>query len=74
MSEKEQFSFSLIQDWNEIDLDRQDGGMALIYNIEDETIPEIFIRLQSWDETKKHNIFKDCFAGRKIKVTIETLD
>lgn len=71
---KEQFSFSFEQDWSEIDLDKQDGGMALIYHIEEESVPEIFVKLQSWDETKKHEIFNKCFSGRKIKVTIETTD
>ena len=33
----------------------------------------MFIRIQSWDENKKHKEFKT-FMGRKVKITIETID
>lgn len=70
----EHFIFEFTQDWSQIDLDKEDGGMALIYSLTPEDIPDIFVRLQSWDEEKKHSIFNECFLGRKIKVTIETVD
>ena len=74
MSDKEQFILEFEQDWEDIDLDIEDGGMALIYHIESSNIPDVFIRFQSWDDDKKHKIFNECFRGRKIKVTIETTD
>lgn len=68
------YKFTFEQPWEEIDLDTEDQGMALIYNIENNYIPELFIKIQSWDENKKHKIFNESIRGRKLKVTIETLD
>jgi hypothetical protein len=58
------------------DVANEDGGMALISepfagpNAEDNGM---FVKIQSWDEECKHDDFKK-FQGRKIKVTIETID
>jgi hypothetical protein len=34
---------------------------------------DLFLRLQSWDESKRHHQFNE-FIGRRVKVTIETID
>lgn len=58
---------------NPAHIDIDDNGQAKIFtceNSEDEN--RMFIRIQSWDETKKHEEFNK-FVGRKIKITIETV-
>lgn len=58
-----------------VDLHKEDGGMALIAeNIEHNPgAPNgMFVRLQSWDETKQHTVLWD-FAGRKVRVTVEVI-
>lgn len=74
MTEKQGYVFSFEQDWSEGDLDIEDGGMAIIYSLYDETVPELFVKLQSWDDDAKHKYFNECFKGRRLKVTIETMD
>lgn len=74
MSDKLGYMFEFEQDWSEGDLDTEDGGMALIYHLFDNNVPEMFVKLQSWDDDAKHKYFNKCFRGRRLKVTIETLD
>jgi hypothetical protein len=33
----------------------------------------MFVRLQSWDDDKKHVEIRK-FIGRKVKITVETVD
>lgn len=57
------------------DVSVEDGGQALVsdpFN-SDKEVDGMFVRIQSWDEKKKHEDFKK-FQGRKIRVTIETID
>ena len=70
---QENYIFEFEQDWSEGDLDIEDGGMAMIYHLYDPTVTEMFVRLQSWDDEAKHKYFNECFKGRKLKVTIETV-
>jgi hypothetical protein len=56
----------------------EDGGQAVITTMEFRDTPEdedngMFVRIQSWDENCKHEEFKK-FEGRKIRITIETID
>lgn len=51
----------------------EDGGQALIADIDSPEEPQVFIRLQSWDETGYHNQARQ-FAGRKVRVTVEVLE
>lgn len=58
--------------------DKEDGGQALITTMDFRDTPEdedngMFVRIQSWDENCKHEEFKK-FEGRKIRITIETID
>jgi len=50
----------------------EDGGQALIYTISDDNEIGMFIKLQSWDITKKHIDFNN-LVGKKIKITIEEI-
>lgn len=68
------YVFTFEQDWNDIDFDIEDSGMAYIYNLSDPSNSELFVRLQSWDDNAKHRYFNECFKGRKLKITIETMD
>jgi hypothetical protein len=74
MSDKESFVFEFEQDWNEGVFDTEDGGMAIIYEIDNPDFSNLFVRIQSWDETKRHKYFNECLRGRRLKVTIETMD
>ena len=57
------------------EVDREDGGMALIgHGIEENPEHEgFFVRLQSWDETKEHKTFNQ-LRDRKLRVTVEVID
>jgi len=62
-------------DINKENTDVEDGGQAIITHITEPTDTDngMFIRIQSWDEQLKHEEFKK-FEGRKIRITIETVD
>ena len=52
----------------------QDSGMARIQTF----LPEfgegdLFLRLQSWDEGKKHSDWQK-LAGKKLRITVEVVD
>lgn len=65
------------------DVSKEDGGCALIWNsdscppeVDDDsdTTPGVFFRFQSWDEEDKtHDIFRQ-FIGKKVRITLESLD
>lgn len=51
-----------------------DGGQAMIAVINGSDVDEqMFVRVQSWDETLQHPQFK-MFKGKKVRVTIEVID
>jgi len=51
----------------------EDGGQAMIAAIEDENVPEFFVRLQSWSEARRHIVIRS-LAGKRVRVTVETID
>lgn len=57
-------------------VDTEDAGMALIGN-GFEQVPNspngFFVRLQSWDDTKRHSTFRT-LEGKRLRVTIEVID
>ena len=57
------------------DVETEDGGQAKIVGLEQNAEDEngMFVKIQSWDEEKKHEEFNK-FVGRKVKITIETID
>jgi hypothetical protein len=57
------------------EVDTQDGGQAKIISLCNKPDEEngMFVQLRSWDENLEHKEFKK-FIGRKIKITIETID
>ncbi len=56
------------------DVSVEDGGQAMVSDpFSTNGDNGMFVRIQSWDEKKKHEDFKK-FQGRKIRVTIETVD
>lgn len=68
------YKFTFEQNWEDIDFDRDDNGMTLTYHVENSYIPELHLKICSWDEATKHRIFNESIRGRKLKITIETLD
>lgn len=57
------------------EVDVEDGGQAMIATITEPTDTDngMFIRIQSWDEQLEHKEFKK-FVGKKVRITIETID
>jgi hypothetical protein len=57
------------------DVQTEDGGQAKIVTLAQHPEDEngMFVKIQSWDETLKHEEFEK-FVGRKVKVTIEAID
>lgn len=53
------------------EVSKEDSGMAQIIEIGGET--GIFVRIQSWDETKEHQKLST-LMGKHVRVTIETVD
>ena len=61
----------------------EDGGSAMIWSSasyppesedDDDLTPGVFFRFQSWDpESQKHDLFRQ-FVGKKVRITIESLD
>jgi len=52
----------------------EDGGQAIIAAIEDDgAAPEFFVRLQSWSEARRHIVIRS-LAGKRVRVTVETID
>ena len=60
--------------FNSDEIDTEDGGQAKIFTIsEDDLDNGMFVRICSWDKNGKHDEFNK-FVGRKIKITIETIE
>lgn len=55
----------------ENNLDIEDGGQAMIVHIGNGN--HLGVELISWDESKKHTVFKS-LMGRKVKIVITTED
>lgn len=59
------------------DFKSEDGGMALILDdlggIEVHGDDCLFVRLQSWDDDKKHPLMNS-LIGKKVRITIEVED
>jgi len=51
----------------------QDSGMAKDLCFDNGDEHEIFVRVQSWDETKKHTNLTKLLNGGTIRVTIENI-
>jgi hypothetical protein len=70
-SEKKVFEKKL----NTEEMTKEDGGQAMIFTISEPFEEEngMFVRIQSWDENKEHKELKK-FEGRKVRITIETID
>lgn len=66
---------TFIGNFNEEDIENEDGGCAKIitFDNEDNEMNGMFVRIQSWDETLKHEDFNK-FLGKKVRITIETID
>lgn len=57
------------------DLSIQDSGMAVIIDcgrVDDENAG-MFVRLHSWSESKEHDQIRK-FIGKRIRITVETID
>jgi hypothetical protein len=51
----------------------EDGGQAIIAEVGGDKDAGMFVRIQSWDETMRHAEIEP-FLGKRVRVTIETLD
>jgi hypothetical protein len=75
MSMKQKCEF--IQEIKPTDVDTEDSGCAIICHVDGEGHENedtgMFVRLQSWDDDKKHVEIRK-FIGRKVKITVETVD
>jgi len=75
-----QASFAIEASNVTMNIDVEDGGQAIIAttSLDAKGNPDgrgagVYARITSWDEKKKHTEMKK-LLGRKIKVTIETID
>jgi len=59
----------------ERDVEVEDGGSAKIVCVDGAMQEDngMFVKLQSWDEELKHTDFNK-FVGRKVRITVETID
>jgi len=59
----------------ERDVDTEDGGQAKIFStsLNEDEDNGMFVKVCSWDENNNHDEFNK-FIGRKIKITIETIE
>ena len=58
-----------------VDTTEEDSGQAMIAHIEDDRVDEFFVRLQSWSEEspRRHTVMRS-LAGKRVRVTVETID
>ncbi len=56
-----------------LELHTEDGGRALIGEVEGADDDRTFVRLQSWSDDKQHPELA-ALDGKRIRVTIEVLD
>lgn len=56
------------------EINTEDGGQAKIFTASpDDNENGLFINICSWDENKEHTDFNK-LIGKKIRITIETID
>lgn len=58
---------------NESPVSLADGGQAMIAEISAECHDGMFVRLQSWDTSKRH-LELNSLINKRIRVTVEILD
>jgi hypothetical protein len=65
----------IVCDFNEDEIEIEDGGQSKMFvAVEDGDLDNgLFVRVCSWDEDEQHTDFNK-FVGRKVKITIETID
>jgi len=63
--------------FNDASIKTEDGGMAVIHESNDASVTAeddcVFVRLQSWDDTRAHPMFNSLF-GKRIRITVEVED
>lgn len=53
----------------------EDSGCAMIAEVEGKEDSNIFVRVQSWDETSDHmELGSFIQLGKKLRITIETIE
>lgn len=52
--------------------EKDDGGQALIAEFGEASVPQMFVRLQSWDEQKQHQVMRD-LEGKRLRITVEVI-
>ena len=64
----------VVEGSSSFDIEREDGGQAVIITLDSgSTRNGMFVRLQSWDETKEHAALQP-FLDKRLRVTVEVLD
>jgi hypothetical protein len=58
---------------HEVPVSIEDGGQARIMEFDSPGEEGIFVRIQSWSESKEHGAM-DLLMGRRVRVTIEVID
>jgi hypothetical protein len=58
---------------HEVPVERDDGGQALVAEFSGGGDGGLFVRVQSWDESKRHEEMHQ-LMGRRVRITIEVLD
>ena len=58
---------------HEVSVSIEDGGQARIMEFDSPGEEGIFVRIQSWSESKEHGAM-DLLMGRRVRVTIEVID
>ena len=58
---------------HEVPVQAEDGGQALIAEFSGGSDTGLFVRLQSWDESKRHEEMAQ-LMGRRVRVTVEIID
>lgn len=56
-----------------VDPDRDDGGMAYIAELSFDNDAELFVRIQSWSETKSHPTM-DQLRGKRVRIELTVLE
>jgi len=63
--------FKIKQKIDKSEVDTQDGGQYKEYICSTSDDTGVYIRIGSWDETKKHIDFNSLIEGKKISITIK---
>jgi hypothetical protein len=54
------------------EIESDDGGLAMIIEIDGGEDEPVFVRLQSWDSTKQHPVLRQ-LGGKRLRVTVEVV-